>query len=199
MSGGDWVNADFSGLKNLHEKFSGSNLQRCQFIGSDLSGLLLKGNHVVGCDFSRSDISGSHVQGSHISNNVFKDCSLREAQFSGSHIEDCDFSSTDFTGVRVKTSSLQKNTLVDAVWNHTSFQATAFTHIVFGGVLNDCLFENCGFASVEFQNATLLNTFFKNNTKLKRVRFGDCQADRLTYEFLKAGKADVTGITLVTL
>jgi transcriptional regulator with XRE-family HTH domain len=29
MSSGNWVDADFSGLKNLHEKFSSSNMQRC--------------------------------------------------------------------------------------------------------------------------------------------------------------------------
>jgi transcriptional regulator with XRE-family HTH domain len=47
MSRGNWVDADFSGLKNLHEKFSSSNMQRCLFIGSDLSGLLLKSNNVI--------------------------------------------------------------------------------------------------------------------------------------------------------
>lgn len=30
------VDADFSGLKNLHEKFSSSNLQGCKFFGSDM-------------------------------------------------------------------------------------------------------------------------------------------------------------------
>jgi len=34
MSRGNWVGADFSGLKNLHQKFSSSNMQRCLFIGS---------------------------------------------------------------------------------------------------------------------------------------------------------------------
>jgi hypothetical protein len=34
MSHGNWVDADFSGLKNLHEKFSSSNMLRCKFIGS---------------------------------------------------------------------------------------------------------------------------------------------------------------------
>ncbi len=56
MSRANWVDADFSGLKDLHDKFSSSNLQRCLFIGSDMSGLLLKSNHVEGCDFSESDI-----------------------------------------------------------------------------------------------------------------------------------------------
>jgi len=33
---------------------------------------------------------------------------------------------------------------------------------------------------------------------LKRIRFIDCKADRITYEFLKQGKADLSGITLLT-
>ena len=60
MSRGNWVDADFSGLNNLHDKFSSSNMQRCLFIASDMSGLLLKSNNVDGCDFSGSD---SHSQG----------------------------------------------------------------------------------------------------------------------------------------
>ena len=70
MSRGNWVDADFSGLKNLHEKFSSSNMQRCKFIGSDLSGLLLKSNNVDSCDFSGSDISSSHIQSSNLGNNI---------------------------------------------------------------------------------------------------------------------------------
>ena len=84
MSRGNWVDADFSGLKNLHEKFSSSNMQRCKFIGSDLSGLLLKNNNVDSCDFSGSDISNSHIQSSNLSKNIFKDCSLKETEFSES-------------------------------------------------------------------------------------------------------------------
>jgi transcriptional regulator with XRE-family HTH domain len=37
MSRGNWAGADFSGLKNLHDKFSSSNMQLCKFIGSDFS------------------------------------------------------------------------------------------------------------------------------------------------------------------
>lgn len=203
MSLGNWVDADFSGLKNLHEKFSSSNMQRCMFIGSDMSGLLLKTNNLDSCDFSSSDISSSHIQKSHLVNNLFKNCSLKEAEFSGSHIKGCDFSDADFTGVVLKSVSFEKNTLANAVWNRTSFIATSISDIVFDGTLEDCSFENCGFTRVTFQNSTLINTFFKNNTfvkkkSLKGIRFIDCQADRMTYEFLKNGKADLTGITLLT-
>lgn len=227
MSQGNWIDADFSGLKNLHEKFSSSNMQRCKFSGSDLSGLLLKSNNVDNCDFSGSDISNSHIQGSNLGNNIFKDCSLKGTEFSGSNIDRCDFSGASFTGtefsksnicgcnftgvdftgmviksggfsgVNVKSGNFGKNIIEKAVWNRTSFIDTQIADIVFTGALDDCYFENCTFTRVSFQNATLSNTFFKNNNKLKRIRFIDCKADRITYEFLKQGKADLSGITLI--
>jgi len=218
MSRGNWEDADFSGLKNLYDKFSSSNMQRCKFIGSDLSGLLLKSNNVDSCDFSSSDVSNSHIQSSNLANNLFKDCSLKETEFSrsningcdfsganfagteisGSSISGCDFTDTDFTGAVVKSGGLEKNTIANAVWNHTSFINTQIADIVFTGTLEDCYFENCAFTRVTFQNATLINTFFKNKS-LKRIRFVDCQVDRITYAFLKNGKADLTGITLLAL
>ena len=209
MSRGNWVDADFSGLKNLHEKFSSSNMQRCKFIGSDLSGLLLKSNNVDSCDFSGSDISSSHIQSSNLANNIFKDCSLKETEFSGSNINGCDFSGAnftgtefsesfiigcdfsgaDFTGAVFKSGGFQKNPMANAVWNRTSFNDMQIVDIVFDGTLEDCYFENCAFKKVTFRNATLINTFFKiKNKSLKGIRFIDCQADRMTYEFLKAGK-----------
>jgi uncharacterized protein YjbI with pentapeptide repeats len=227
MSRGNWVDADFSGLKNLHEKFSSSNMQRCKFIGSDLSGLLLRNNNVDSCDFSGSDISSSRIQGSNLAKDIFKDCSLKETEFSGSNIDGCDFSGTDFTeaaflksfiygcdftgvnfsgvvirsggfsGAVTKSGSSEKNTIADAVWNRTSFIDTQIADIVFTGTMEDCYFENCAFTRVTFQHSTLINTFFKNRS-LKRALFIDCKADRMTYEFLKNGKADLAGITLLT-
>jgi uncharacterized protein YjbI with pentapeptide repeats len=183
-----------------------------------LSGLLLKSNQVDSCDFSGSDISNSHIQSSYLNNNIFKDCSLKETEFSRSHINVCDFSGVnftgtefsesylygcdftgvDFTGVVIKSGGLEKNTIAKAVWNRTSFIDTQIADIVFTGTLEDCYFENCKFTRVIFQNATIVNTFFKNNKNLKRIQFIDCKADRMTYEFLKQGNADLTGITLLT-
>jgi len=197
MSGGSWVDADFSGLTNLREKFSSSNMQRCLFIGSHLPGLLLKNNNVNGCDFSGSDISGSRFQGSNIVNSLFLSCSLNGTEFSGSQIKSCDFSGADFSGAAIKSSALLKSSLSLAVWNRTVFTDTQISGIIFDGTFEACSFENCAFSRVKFQNATLTNTFFKNNSSLKRVAFIDCKADKLTYAFLKNGKADMSGITLL--
>jgi uncharacterized protein YjbI with pentapeptide repeats len=197
MSLGNWVGSDFSGLKNLHEKFSSSNMQRCLFIGSDMSGLLLKSNHVDNCDFSGSELSRSHFQNSSLIKSQFKDCSLKDTEFSGSHINSCDFSGADFTGVAFKSCAFENNTLTKTVLNRTSFNAAHIADIIFNGSIEDSSFENCTFSRVTFRNSTLMNTFFKNKS-LKRIRFIDCQADRMTYAFLKNGKADLTGISLST-
>lgn len=196
MSRGNWVDADFSGLKNLHEKFASSNMKNCKFNGSAMSGLLLKSNSIDNCDFSNSDISDSQIRNSHLVNNLFIDCSLKGAEFSGSHIKGCDFSGADLNGVVFKSCDFQKNTMANAILNGTSFNGTQLDDMVFDGTLNGCYFENCAFARVTFQNATLTNTFFKGNN-LKRIRFVNCKADNLTYAFLKAGKADLEGITLL--
>lgn len=196
MSRGNWVDANFSGLKNLQEKFSSSNMKNCKFIGSDLSGILLKNNHVDGCDFSNSDISKSHIQASNFVNNTFEECSLKETLFSASFIGSCDFTAANFTETKFQSGGMEKCKIPYATWKNTSFNAMYLADLVFEGNIEDCYFENCAFKRITFQNAQLTNTFFKCRS-LKGLKFIACQTDRLTYEFLKNGKADLSGINLI--
>lgn len=191
------VDTDFSGLKNLSEKFSSSNMLRCQFVGSDLAGLRLRNNNVDRCNFSDSNLDRSRIQQSNLVNNQFINCSLIETELSGSYLKGCDFTGADFTGALFKSGGLEKCALVDAVWNRTSCVNTYLVDLTFEGKLNDCSFENCGFKKVTFKHSTLLNTFFKNNRKMKQVEFIDCKADKLTYAFLKNNGANLTGVTLI--
>ena len=80
----------------------------------------------------------------------------------------------------------------------TSVSGRSNVGVPFEGTVQDCYFEDCSFSKVTFQNSKLINTFFKG-PDLKRIKFIDCQADRMTYEFLKNGKANLEGITWVTL
>lgn len=198
MSEGNWENVDFSGLKNLQEKFSSSNMKNCKFVGSDLSGLLLKSNNFDQCDFSGSDISNSQVQKSNLANSLFKNCTLNESEFSWSYLFGCDFTAADFTGVKLKSGGFEKNIITNTVWKYTSFISTKIINVVFEGKIEDCYFEACSFSKVTFQNVKFTNTFFKYNV-LKNIKFIDCEADKMTYELLKHGKADLTGLSLLTI
>lgn len=196
MSESNWLNVDFSGLKNLQEKFSSSNVENCKFIGSDLSGLLLRNNNFEACNFSDSKIIGSQIQKSNISNCSFNNCLLNETEFSGSFVYGCNFTAADFSGMIIKLGGFEKNIIANAVWNGTSFIDTNIRDIVFEGTIEDCCFEKCTFSKVTFQNSKFINTFFKYND-LKRIQFINCQADRMTYELLKNGKANLTGLTVI--
>lgn len=197
MAQGNWEDADFSGLKNLKEKFSSSNMKNCQFMNADLSGLILGKNNIEHCDFSGSNMRNSQIQSSYLSDNVFSGCSLIDTGFAQSVIRNCHFTHANFSGAQFSGCDFQKNSIENAVWEFTAFKGSSLSEIVFDGVIKDCSFENCGFSKVTFHNATLTNTFFKNNSKLKQVIFMDCQVDKITYAFLKTGKANLTGLTLL--
>lgn len=198
MSENSWVDADFSGLKNINENLNSSNIENCKFIGADLTGLSLKSNRIINSDFSGSNLNQCRFQSSDLNGNNFKACSLTEAEFSKCTLKGCDFSAADLTKVFFNFSDFLKNTITNAVWNATTFRGTQIEDVAFEGTIENCHFENCTFKGVKFRNATIINTFFKYNSKLNRVQFIDCKVDNLTYAFLKNEKADLTGITLLT-
>lgn len=197
MSKLNLADSDFSGLKNLSKNFSSANMQRCLFVGSNLSGLTLNKNNVDGCDFTDSDISKSQIQGSNLQKNKFNNCSLNETVITKSNILQCDFSGADLTGTVFKTGNFMKNTLENIQWNLTSFIEMQLQDITFTGTFNECTFDNCSFYSTKFENATLINTFFKNNRKFKRVKFINCKVDKITYAFLKNNLADLKGVVVM--
>lgn len=197
MSKGNWVNADFSGLKNLKEKFSSSNMKNCKFMNSDLSELTLSKNNIEMCDFSSSDMRNSKIQSSNLLNNQFKHCSFIDAEFSKNNIGKCDFSEANFSGTEFIDGYFEGNIINNTVLKFTSFKNTGISDVIFEGMVEDCHFENCTFYNVKFQNVTILNTFFKYNRKFKKVQFIDCKVDKLSYAFLKNNEANLTGVMLI--
>lgn len=197
MSQGNWSDADFSGLKNLKEKFSSSNMKNCKFMKSDLSGLILGKNNIELCDFSGSDIRNSKILSSNLLNNKFNKCSLIDAELFKNNIEKCNFSEADFSGAEITESNLECNVVDNVVWKFTKFLKSNISNITFTGTFEDCHFEYCAFYGVKFENATILNTFFKYNERFKKVQFVNCKVDSITYAFLKNNQANLTGITII--
>lgn len=196
MSHGNWVDADFSGLRGLAEKFSGANIEKCRFIGSELSGLTLKGNNIKHCDFSRSDLRGCKLSGANIENDIYAECDFTGSEFSRCSIRSCDFSGVNLADAVSKWSHFQKVNLSGARLFGTAFRLGQLTEITFDGEIINCSFENCDFTRVEFRGAVIRNTFFKG-AKLKRVKFIACKADRLSYAFMKSCKADLSDVEII--
>lgn len=197
MSKGNWLDADFSGLKNLTEKFSSSNMKNCRFIRSGLSGLKLANNNIELCDFTSSNLQQCTIQSSNLLNNQFKNCSFIDTKFLKSNIGKCDFSEADLSGVKIISGYVESIIINNAVIRATIFKDTGISDVVFEGILEECQFENCSFYGVKFQNATILNTFFKNNRKFKKVEFINCKVDKISYAFLKNNQANLAGIEII--
>lgn len=196
MSYSNWIDSDFSGLKNLAEKFSSSNMHNCLFVSSDLSELNLTRSNIYSCDFSNSQINKSNIQSSSLVNNQFSECNLNEAKFVKCEIKECNFSNADLTKTTFESTDFRKNNLTNAIFNQTAFIKSLISDVVLEDNLVDCYFEKCEFKKVIFKNAVIKNTFFKHNI-LKGIEFIDCEVDRLTYGFLKSGKANLKGITII--
>lgn len=197
MSNGNWVDADFSGLKNLKDKFSSSNIKKCKFIKSDLSSLILKGNAITECNFSQSDIRNGKIYASEISKSNFNETNLIDTEIQQSEIKNCNFNNSNLSGAEFINSNFQKNSIENTVLKHTTFKNIGFSEITFGGNIIDCSFENCSFKGVKFVNATVLNTFFKHNRKFNKVEFINCNVDILSFAFLKSNGAKLEGITII--
>ncbi len=194
LSMNTWADVDFSGLSNIKETVSAANFRRCRLIDSDLIGLVLKNDVMHECDFSGSNLGHCRFQGSNLEGSTFSRCSLIEADFSVSTIKGCHFEGADLTKTFFSFSTITRMEVKNAILNGTVFKDSTLEDVVFEGNIENCHFEQCSFKNVEFRDTTLLNTFFKNNSNLKKVRFTQCKVDSLTFAFLKNDKANTEGL-----
>lgn len=195
MSWANWKDADFSGLKGLGVRFAGSNIERCIFKNSDLSGLSLKGNNMLKSDFAGADLSGSRIAGSNIVGCGFAGANLSGSKIKSSNIGKCDFAGADFTKSAFSSSNLS-SAVSGVKWEDAVFKASGLSNMEFDSGIAGCQFIGCRFSKITFKGVAFKNCFFKNNTGMKKVKFVDCSADKLTLAFLKSEKADTDGITL---
>jgi uncharacterized protein YjbI with pentapeptide repeats len=196
MSESNWVNVDFSGIKNIQERFHAANVKKCQFIGADLSNVQMKSNNLDICDFSQAKLTNMLIQKSNFAQCSLKSANLKETEFLSSFLSSCDLTKSDLTKVLFSYAGIDKLNFDQVELNRTAFVNTRLSNVQFSGTMDRCSFEKCSFSKVTFHKVKFIQTFFKYND-LKRVNFIDCEADRLTYELLKHGKADLTGIRVV--
>jgi uncharacterized protein YjbI with pentapeptide repeats len=196
LSGENYVDSDFSGITNIKDKLNGSSFRKCKLIESDLAGISFKGNSIKECDFLKSNLRNSKFYGSELKDNSFQQSLFIDAVIEASEIRNCNFTGANLSGIESSTSEFRNNNFENVIWKHVSFKNTQFSEIVFSGVLEDMSFTQCAFYKTIFEHATIKNSFFKYSD-LKRVSFIDCQVDKLTYEFLKNCKANLTGINII--
>lgn len=198
LSESNWVNVDFSSIKNINGSFYSSKVKKCQFTGADLSGVQMRYNNFVLCDFLNARMIKMSIHETSIAQCSLKGVNLKETEFFSSNISSCDLTKSDLTKTVFTNAELDQLNFDQVELDRSSFVKTRLTNVRFSGTLNRCSFEKCSLTKVTFHKAKFIKTFFNYND-LKRVRFIDCEADLLTYELLKHGKADLSGIRVVSV
>ena len=170
----NWKDMDFAGSDLRDKKFDFSNLEKCDFSACNLLNGSFRFSHVKNCSFDKAGLENADFSMSDVSNCGFGGARLNGAQIDGGDFHDCGLQGADFSDMTAKR-SLFKNCAADGV------------------IIKDVLFEECQFVGVEFKNIDFKNVIFKN-CALKKTAFTDCAMDKITYNFLKACKADLTGV-----
>lgn len=191
-----WKGADFSGIKNVHEKMGGANVEQCKFTDADLHGVAFKANNINGSDFTRANLADAKFSIANVEGNDFSMSALPGCVFSSSNVDKNNFTGADLTGAIIKGCNFDENIMDGAVLNRTEFAKSNIKKLSFTGEITDCAFVDCVFRKVVFKDVTLRNVFFKGKN-MKSVLFENCRADKLTCEFLKAAKADTAEIVLL--
>lgn len=65
-----------------------------------------------------------------------------------------------------------------------------------GEIFNHTIFEGVSLKKASFRNTTLLNVQFRSSD-LKRAIFDGAKMDKLTYNFLKGAKVDLSKVTMI--
>jgi uncharacterized protein YjbI with pentapeptide repeats len=169
-----WKKANFSGLQNVSGKMDWSNIEKCKFVEANLAEVSFRGNNLVQNDFANANLSGGIFSGSNIKNN--------------------NFSGADFSNAKLKYCNFNKNTVTNAKFFQTEFNKCDINHTDFGGEITDCMFIYCAVNKTAFTDVTFKNFFIKG-CNWKKATFSNCKADKITYEFLRAAKADLTNVT----
>ncbi|MDR2822796.1 MAG: pentapeptide repeat-containing protein [Acholeplasmatales bacterium] len=196
MGASVWKNADFSGLKNIGNKFSSSNIKNCKFKDADFSSTILKANNVSLTEFSNSNFSNSKLIASLYENCHFDLACFKYTELVSSYFIKCDFTSSTFDDCLIKTSLFSDNIIGEVNWFKTRFISNRFKKMEFSGEITECSFINNIYNNLKFTNSTLKNCFFKGGN-IKRIIFENCYVDKLTYAFLKNAKVNLDLVTII--
>lgn len=196
LSNGNYKKCDFTDIKNLSSKLTGSNIIDCIFKKGVFSTILLKRNNLEKCNFTSAKFDKSQIELSNFKKIDFKNCNFKQASFYKNNFTECDFSNVDFSNAIIQKSNISNCKFENSKFINCAFKGVSFEKIIFENSFENCSFENCSFYDVSFQNLSLKNVFFKNNKNIKKIIFVNCLSDTISISFLKNESAILSEITI---
>ncbi|MCL2797203.1 MAG: pentapeptide repeat-containing protein [Firmicutes bacterium] len=193
---GNWGEADFRGVTLPGEKFDFGNLKRVDFTGADLAGSSFKCANLYECTLDEANLTDCSFDMSNLRHASLRNAKLAGAKMFRSDMTDCDFSDASLLRADIKAADMKRCGLFGANLSGAYIRVSNFSKCgVENIVLDDVIFERSVFADITFSGITFKNTVFRM-CNLKRVTFENCVMDKITYNFLKACKADLEDVKI---
>ena len=197
LSRGNWEAFHFSQLLGIAPNIFKSNFKACHFYKMGFRGVKFQDCNIESCDFNSSNLSDASFSRNNILDSKFNEGNLTNSNWYKNNLESCDFTNVDFSLTNFELVNIENCQLQNTKWEHSKFLRTNLSKIIFNGRIEFCHFERVSFHKVQFKDATLINTFFKDNRKIKNVTFENCNCDQITYDLLKVSNANLTGLNIV--
>jgi len=195
MGFAQWKDADFSGIKNI-KGMSFTNVDKCKFADADLRDVSYKFNTIKNSDFKEADFKNSSFAATNIWSNDFEKANFYDCSFNTSNLYNNNFTGTNFKKAVFKVCIFDENKMSGAVLSETEFNKCIIKKLNFSGTITNCSFMDCSYNNSGFKDAIMRNVFFKGRN-LHKLILDNCQVDKLTYEFLRNAKANLTNVTVI--
>jgi uncharacterized protein YjbI with pentapeptide repeats len=197
LSKGNWEAFHFSQLLGIAQNISKSNFKTCLLDEMDLRAIKFQDCNIEFCDFNASNLSDASFSGNNILDSKFNKGILTNSNWYKSNLESCDFTDVDFSLTNFELVNFENCQLQNTKWEQTKFLKSNLSKIIFTGRLDFCHFERVSFYKVQFKDAILRNTFFKDNKNVKNIIFKNCTCDQITYDLLKISHANLDGLEII--
>lgn len=197
LSKGNWEAFHFSQLLGIAPYISKSNFKACHFYKMGFRGVKFQDCNIESCDFNYSNLTDASFSGNNILDSKFNEGILTNSNWYKSNLESCDFTNVDFSLTNFELVNIENCQLQNTKWEHTKFLKSNLSKIIFTGRIEFCHFERVSFHKVQFKDAMLINTFFKDNKNVKHIIFENCKCDQITYDLLKISYANLDGLDII--
>lgn len=176
-NGAKWLNMDFAqvSLNNLDFKFA--RFVNCNFNGTDFNAGKLPYTEFFNCEMIQADLSSCELFRTDI-----KNCNLSDANFQNALIKQADFVNCSLSNANLCDSTQESSSFRNCDIKNTRFENLNLKSIIFKNTtFTDCVFTNCTFSECAF----------------KHVTFTDCSADKISYNFLLACRAQAMNVKVI--
>lgn len=186
LSGGNWVDADFSGADLTGISFKSSNVRNANFDNANLTDCSLTTLDLTNASFNKSTIVRTNFSKSGLTGTKFTRVKLTDVKLTMTDLRNTIFDACSFNGVDFNKSDLRGLCLDGQTFIGVKFDNAA---------LNDVTFRGATINNVSFRSPyALTNKYYR---AIKTICFDGAMMDKLTYAVLKSMDADLSKVTTI--